>query len=391
MKNLLSIIISGLLLFLTLGVNTAFAQCGPGPHWIDNCSAGVDIMQSHAVVKLNFDPTSCAIPNNSFTLNGPVRVLREASQDIAVSGCCSATVDGHKDVIPTEIDSMYLTDGVYTLVAGHTADPMLQRSLGDIVEDPSDSTLACSFFNVFFKIITPLGTLYNQTPVRLRATIDRVPPNTVQPNTVEYTICDPLDYCIALFTSPTLGKGTRIANLVSEVHILPVKLTSFTYSIQDNQRILLTWEVTQQENIRNYIVERSSDGVSYSAIGSISANNLNSFLYRFADNDPAEGLNFYRLRIAEDDRSSYSRTLAINFSAKDDRIVVYPVPASVEVTIFVKDNTLINKEVQLLSLDGRVLQNIKLHSPRQKIYIGNLPRGIYYLKTERGNIYKVIK
>src|SRR5215213_6941870 len=61
MKNLLNIIIPGLLLFLTLGVNTSFAQnCGPGRHWVDNCQGGVDIiMRSGALAGISLNPSSC--------------------------------------------------------------------------------------------------------------------------------------------------------------------------------------------------------------------------------------------------------------------------------------------------------------------------------------------
>src|SRR4051794_18361698 len=118
MKNLLHIIISGSLLLLTLGVNTSFAQkCGPGPHWIDNCPGGVDRMQTRAVVGVNTNTgtDTCTSPGTQ-ELSGPVRVVRRPSKDTSVTnGCASARTDIHK-AIPTEIDSMVLTGGGYTLL-----------------------------------------------------------------------------------------------------------------------------------------------------------------------------------------------------------------------------------------------------------------------------------
>src|SRR5215217_1918606 len=93
MKNLLQIIIPGLLLFLTLGINTSLAQkCGPGSHWMDSCPGGVDTMPSGIIAGINLDTLLCW-PSMSFTLRGPIKVLRQASTDIAVTGNCgSATV-----------------------------------------------------------------------------------------------------------------------------------------------------------------------------------------------------------------------------------------------------------------------------------------------------------
>ena len=172
---------------------------------------------------------------------------------------------------------------------------------------------------------------------------------------------------------------------------LPVTLVSFNYHVQDNQKILLKWEVAEQLDIRKYIVERSSDGRTYSAIGSIQANNETSFTYQYTDNDPLNGLSYYRLRIVEDNVISYSHILVVNLSEKQPGMTIYPVPASSALTIRIKNSDLVNTEAQLLSSDGRLLQKIKLHGLQQNIHVGHLPAGVYYLKTVNGKAYKIVK
>jgi hypothetical protein len=214
MKTRSSLIIVISLLSFSLGMTSSYGQsCGPGPHWIDSC-AGItdDVMESGALVGVNFVLTNCNLPaEQNITLSGPVTVQRLGSHDIEVADSyCPATVDGHLDVIPTEIVSMNLTGSGYTLIAGHQAAPELQQSIGYVVEKPDDNTLGCSFFDVFFKVITPGGTLYNQTPLRLQATIDKVPP------TATYIPTEMI--CLALYTSPIYGQGTHMANLVQAQH-----------------------------------------------------------------------------------------------------------------------------------------------------------------------------
>jgi hypothetical protein len=172
---------------------------------------------------------------------------------------------------------------------------------------------------------------------------------------------------------------------------LPVRLVSFNYHLQDNQKILLKWEVAEQQDIRKYIVERSTDGRVYTAIGSITANNELSFTYQFTDNDPINGLSYYRLKIVEDNVINYSNILVVNLSEKGNGMAIYPVPASSALTIRIKNSALVNTEAQLLNSEGRLLQKIKLHSFEQKIDIGHLPAGVYYLKTVNGKAYKIVK
>jgi hypothetical protein len=122
-------------------------------------------------------------------------------------------LDGHNDVIDTEIRSMCLTENGYTLRvgAGQQHGPgVLAASRGAIAELPTDDTMAASFFDVFFEVELGGGVyVYNQTALRISSTIDCVPP---QADYIHPTGCLPL------YTSPIPGQGIRVANLTSAVH-----------------------------------------------------------------------------------------------------------------------------------------------------------------------------
>lgn len=172
---------------------------------------------------------------------------------------------------------------------------------------------------------------------------------------------------------------------------LPVKLVSFKYYLQEERKILLKWEVAEQQDIRQYIVERSSDGRNYSAIGSIEANSETSFTYQYTDNDAISGLSYYRLQIAEDNVINYSNILVVNLAEKEQGLTIYPVPANSTLTIRITNSALMNTDAQLLSPDGRLLQKIKLRNFEQTIDMLTLPAGVYYLKTSNGKAYKILK
>src|SRR5262249_51328396 len=82
---------------------------------------------------------------------------------------------------------------------------------GAIAEKTTDPTLADSFFDVFCEIDMGGGNrFYNQTPLRVTATIDCVPPNKIY--------FHPVNICIPLYTSPVPGQGIHVGNLVSARH-----------------------------------------------------------------------------------------------------------------------------------------------------------------------------
>jgi len=172
---------------------------------------------------------------------------------------------------------------------------------------------------------------------------------------------------------------------------LPVKLVSFNYYVQDKEKVLLKWEVAEQVDIWKYIVERSSNGRDYSPIGSVTANRETSYTYGLTDNDPVDGLNYYRLQIVEDNVKNYSRILVVNLVARKNALAIYPVPATNVFTIRLTNSELINTDAQLLSADGRLLRRIKLHNQQQDISISSLTKGVYYLKTFDGSVYKILK
>ncbi|MBK7374944.1 MAG: T9SS type A sorting domain-containing protein [Chitinophagaceae bacterium] len=173
--------------------------------------------------------------------------------------------------------------------------------------------------------------------------------------------------------------------------VLPVRLISFNYSLPGTHIVLLKWKVAGQQGIRSYVMERSTDGIAWSSIGSIAANSETGFTYQYTDYNPVAGLNYYRLRVEEDNGRSYSNVLAADLSEQEEEMVIYPVPAKDELRIRLINSALLNTEIRLLSAEGRLLQKIKLQTIGQNIPVGHLPAGIYYLETGNGKTYKVIK
>jgi hypothetical protein len=172
-------------------------ECGPGPFWIDGCFPGTDNMQTEALVGLDLNQPLDGIADVSLIMGGPTIVVREAESGGS---------------IPTEIVSMSLTGGGYTLTAGlqqGTCTPALMHpSLGSIIQT-SMPELGESFFDVFFEVRLPSGMcLWNHEALRIDGLIDRVPPcgDYLHPTGI-----------VPLYDQPDTP-AVHVANLVSARH-----------------------------------------------------------------------------------------------------------------------------------------------------------------------------
>jgi len=192
--------------------------CGPGPHWIDNCTpGGTDHFdRTGALVGVNVG-NNCSFPGTmNLILWGPVDVARQARSDDSARFPGLRPVDGHLDVIDTEIVSMNLTGSGITLLVGTSTpgiNPAVPRTFGAVAEEdvipPTNSSLGDSFFDVFFEVTgVPGGPVYSHTPLRVQAVISYVPPAVVYVH--------PTGLCLPLFNDPV--GGVQLYTLVQAQH-----------------------------------------------------------------------------------------------------------------------------------------------------------------------------
>ena len=158
--------------------------------------------------------------------------------------------------------------------------------------------------------------------------------------------------------------------------VLPVTLLSFN-ARAENESVKTSWEVTAELNMNKYIVEHSMDAVHFTAIGERNAvaNNGGEAGYSFYHNNPAEGINYYRLKQVElDGGFSYSQVVAVNFSKGSVMVSVYPNPATSVFQVNSKDNI---SEVSLVDISGKIIRTY----PNGNAYsLDGIPSGAYLVR-----------
>ena len=109
---------------------------------------------------------------------------------------------------------------------------------------------------------------------------------------------------------------------------VPVKLLSFSAVQNNNRTVQLQWKTTNEVDNKNFVVERSKDGVNFTVLENIEAKNEALSNYTFIDKKPNESVNYYRLKqVDKNGKFTYSNIVAINLNSNEiNAFSIYPNP-----------------------------------------------------------------
>jgi Secretion system C-terminal sorting domain len=169
---------------------------------------------------------------------------------------------------------------------------------------------------------------------------------------------------------------------------LPVTLVNFTATNKNNQYTLLNWETSAEIDFDHFEIEHSAATSPFTIIGTVASNHNTQTdqLYNFRDNSPADGDNYYRLKMVDKDgKTSYSKVVKVVFNLAI--MTLYPNPASDKV--YLKNNMLFtgNEQITVVLINplGQQLLNKSINTNGLDLITVNFPSGIksgvYYLKA----------
>ncbi|WP_303311928.1 hypothetical protein [Hymenobacter sp. BT730] len=159
---------------------------------------------------------------------------------------------------------------------------------------------------------------------------------------------------------------------------LPVSLVSFTARAAAGQ-VVLQWETATEDQTRQFVVQRSQDGLSWTQVATVPATSAShGARYQARDQTPPSGTLFYRLAMEDLDGSlAYSPIETVN-NQPLTAWRVYPNPAH---DFMLVEGAAGPGEVLLLNGLGQVVR--RLSAPARftplRIATAGLPAGLYYL------------
>ena len=185
-----------------------------------------------------------------------------------------------------------------------------------------------------------------------------------------------------LFTATFTGFSNFF--LVDAGVVLPVTLLNFDGYLNNNSA-LLKWSTSSEQNLKNFEIEKSTDGFSYYKIGLVNAagNSSAKIDYSFRDNTLG-GVNYYRLRMNDNDgRNKLSQVVLLRYNDATQNIWIVNNPFNNYIDMrFANPGTQV--KLQLINTEGAMIAEKTMASPQGQMrwnLSNNVSKGNYILKA----------
>lgn len=174
--------------------------------------------------------------------------------------------------------------------------------------------------------------------------------------------------------------------------VLPVKLASFTATLNNNNKVDIRWTTVSEINVSHFAIEKSLDGIKFSDAGIMFAYGSATDRTNYSYSDDLSNTNaqvvYYRIRSVDiDGKTQYSEIRSIRISKQketDIKILTYPNPAVNELRVTIPANWQ-NKAViyELFTVNGQLIKRSlsAASSQTETISLGGMSSGIYLIKV----------
>jgi len=164
--------------------------------------------------------------------------------------------------------------------------------------------------------------------------------------------------------------------------VLDVKLADFTATKQTDETVLLKWNTFSENDNSYFLVEHSVDGKNFTAIAKqLSGGNTSSgHGYNYIHADPANGTNYYRLRMVDiNGRAEYSSIRRVVFGKNNHSITIFPNPAKNKATLILDAKDGEELFVKLFDGAGRMIkqQIVIVRNQQSDLSLEGVQTGVY--------------
>ncbi len=202
---------------------------------------------------------------------------------------------------------------------------------------------------------------------------------------------NPLEYNFTINSDVASKNPNRFIITFKQNTVLPVTYSDVK-AWQTGKNIAVQWKVENPLNIKNYNVEKSTDGVSFVSVNTQAAtgSTAGTAIYSWIDLKAVTGNNFYRIRNTDlDGSSAYSKTVLVNIDEITAGMKVYNNPVTNGVIDLQLKNMLPGQyNIRLINVIGQVLLTSQLNhtggNADKKITLSNeIVNGMYNLEIKK--------
>lgn len=154
-----------------------------------------------------------------------------------------------------------------------------------------------------------------------------------------------------------------------------------------NNNVIVEWQILHKPQLKSFTVQKSVEGNVFIDEAPVNPQNILRDSYRWVDNDPAQGDNYYRIRSLDaDGKIEYSNVMKVYVSRANQGIMVYPNPATINnLNLQLNNQQAGIYEIHLINSYGERLALQTFNHPggsgNEKLNLGrSVPKGVYQLE-----------
>lgn len=222
--------------------------------------------------------------------------------------------------------------------------------------------------------LSDIRLLVSSSPDFSAATVINTP-------TVTFTLGSIIVSGITTATIPMNSTMYVTIGSVSASTPLPLELLRFTAVKNQDYTATLDWQTAEEHSSKYFEPEHSSDLKTWTTLGTMPAAGYSNTLqhYQFQHNKPANGLNYYRIKLSDKDgKYSYSDVRTVRFS-NGNKITVSPNPVIDKVYVSGTGNDI--SKVQLTDAAGEAVWQSGTFNNGDAVDMSIYASGIYILKV----------
>ena len=178
--------------------------------------------------------------------------------------------------------------------------------------------------------------------------------------------------------------------------VLPLRLLSFRGETQKNKSAL-NWSTTNEENFSHFIIEKSSSGFEWETIAKVKGKGRNNTpsLYSFLDNSKQNSINYYRLKMIDNDNSSMTSPIISINSETNKNITISPTLISDYLNIHTNETTE-KLSINIIDVTGKTVFSKAVQNMESdyRLDLSTLISGTYFISVFDGvqtEVSKVVK
>jgi hypothetical protein len=186
------------------------------------------------------------------------------------------------------------------------------------------------------------------------------------------------------FSRTRSGQSSFSPFAVGSNGALPVELINFTAQKQD-KLVQLNWSTATERDNAFFEIERSGTGFQFASIGQVpgNGNSVTIRRYDFTDDQPFNGLNYYRLKQVDfDGQFTYSPVVSVQFDGPGGGFRLFPVPVKDQLQLQLDEPDIFESQWFVYNTLGQLVLSGQMPADQSMLdlNVADLTPGMYLLQ-----------